>query len=122
MRLEVLKYLSDILLSIEVLEQYSVQVKSFGEFESNMMLVDAVERRLSIIGEALYQANKLDNTLAITDKKKIMGMRHILVHDYDKIQPEILYTIITKNLNQLKAEVGTIVREHPPKGSMTLDD
>jgi len=105
MRLEVLKYLADILISFEYLDIYQKEVKSFEAFKSNSMLMDAIERRLSIIGEALYQANKMDKDLPITDKKKIMGLRHILVHDYDKVNPAILYTIITKNTTLLKTEV-----------------
>lgn len=89
MKLEVLKFLGDILLSFEKLELYAAKVSSFAAFETDFMLTDAIEHRLSIIGEALYQANKLDNSLAITDKKKIMRLRHILMHDYDKIKPEI---------------------------------
>lgn len=41
--------------------------------------IDAVERRLAITGEVLWKLTKLDKDIKITDQKKIIGLRHILV-------------------------------------------
>lgn len=122
MQLEVLKFLADILASIEILESYHVDKISITEFNHNNMMIDAAERRLIIIGEALYQVSKLSKDIEISEKRKIMGLRHILVHDYDKVNPETLYIIITRHLSLLKAEVGAILLQHPPTGSLSLDD
>ena len=60
----------------------------------------AVERGISIIGEALYMANKIKKDLAI------IGMRHIVIHDYDIIEAERLYIPIKKYIPILKEEIS----------------
>jgi uncharacterized protein with HEPN domain len=69
------------------------------------MLIDAVERRLAIIGEALWKLTKLDKDIKITDQKKIIGLRHILVHDYDLIDDASIWKIVNNNLETLKEEL-----------------
>ena len=103
------KYLEDIRLSINDIELYTLSVSNSLDIENNPMLFDALCRRFSIIGEALYQADKLDNTIAISDKNKIKGLRHIIVHDYDMVRASDLWKIIQKNLPLLKAEVIKIL-------------
>jgi uncharacterized protein with HEPN domain len=49
-------------------------------------------------------------------------MRHILVHDYDKVREDTLFIIVTKHLDLLRQEVETILMAHPPQGSLELDD
>jgi uncharacterized protein with HEPN domain len=53
-----------------------------------------VERGISIIGEALFKANKIEKDLAISNLKNIIGMRHIVIHDYDMIEVERLFITI----------------------------
>jgi uncharacterized protein with HEPN domain len=102
---ESFKYVGDILNSIDMIQSYFVGIKSFSEYTSNLMLIDAVERRLSIIGEAMWKIAKLNPTLKVTDQKKIIGLRHILVHDYDLIDDASIWKIVHKNLNTLKDEL-----------------
>ncbi len=54
------KYLEDVRLSIGDIEDYIINVSSAEELEKNQLLIDALCRRLSIIGEAVAQADKLD--------------------------------------------------------------
>ena len=74
------------------------------------MLFDAICRRFSIIGDAIFQADKIDPSLYITDKNKIKGLRHIIVHDYDLVRAVDLFIIITKNLPVLKTEVIALLK------------
>lgn len=74
-----------------------------------------VERGISIIGEAIYKANDLNRKLPITDIKRIIGMRHIIVHNYDKIDAPRLMIIVTNHLPLLKTEVEEILKNlNPP--------
>ena len=66
----------------------------------------AVERGISIIGEALNKANKIKKDLEITNLKNIIGMRHIVIHDYDMIEAERLYITIKKYIPILKEEIS----------------
>ena len=75
------KYLEDVKLSIGDVERYVANTNSHRQIEENDVLFDALCRRFAIIGEAIFQADKINNKLPITDKLKIMGLRHIIVHD-----------------------------------------
>ncbi|MGH2565153.1 MAG: HepT-like ribonuclease domain-containing protein, partial [Ginsengibacter sp.] len=96
--------IQDIVDSIKMIESYLTGIKSFSDYNSNYMLIDAVERRLSIIGEALWKASKLEN-IQVTDQKKIIGLRHILIHDYDLIDDASIWKIVQVNLKILKEEL-----------------
>lgn len=105
MNLESPKYLEDILDSIEIIKSYMKEVRTFSEYGSNLMLIDAVERRLAIIGEALWKLTKTEKDIKVTDQKKIIGLRHILVHDYDLIDDGSIWKIIQNNLDKLQEEI-----------------
>ena len=66
MAIDVKMYLHDIAVSIQAIEQHISNVKSVEEFENNLLITDAIERRLSIIGEALNTANKQNPNIKIT--------------------------------------------------------
>src|SRR5438874_2039739 len=75
-----------------------MQVESLYLFGSgareNDTVIDAVERRMGIIGEALWKALKNDSSISVTDQKKIIRLRHIIVHDYDLIDKPTLWRIL----------------------------
>jgi uncharacterized protein with HEPN domain len=52
---DILKYVQDILDSISKIDFHLSTVSTVTQYSSNITIVDAVERRLSIIGEALWQ-------------------------------------------------------------------
>ena len=101
------KYLTDILLYIEELETFSGEI-NLDNIERPINKW-SVERALSIIGEALSKAAALEPDVAISNKKQIICLRHILVHDYDKIDAQRLYIILQKHLPVLKEEVEIIL-------------
>jgi uncharacterized protein with HEPN domain len=100
-----IKYVQDVLDSIKKIESYLEGVKSFSDYSSNYILIDAVERRLAIVGEALWKAVKLNKLIEVTDQKKIIGLRHILVHEYDLIDDASIWKIVQTNLPVLKEEI-----------------
>lgn len=83
-------FLSDILTSINFIEEYLTNIKSQSEYQNNFLITDAVARRLSIIGEALAKAAKLNSTINVSHQKKIISLRHIIVHDYDMVDDNYL--------------------------------
>lgn len=104
------KYLIDIQQSIDLINDHVSNISSFAAFEKDLKTIDAVERRLAIIGEALWKAQKLNETLNVTDSKKIIGLRHILVHDYDLIDAAIIWKILQQNIPVLKKEITAILQ------------
>jgi|SRR6478735_3563528 len=110
MNAELIDYLYDILDSISKIRFHIQKTTSISEFIDNITITDAVERRLSIIGEALWKTAKIDNTIQISDYKKIISLRHILIHEYDLIDKGTLWKIIETDLPLLKSEVENILK------------
>lgn len=77
----------------------------YNDFSSNFISVRAVERDLMIIGEALNQIHKIDSTLNLSGKQQIIGLRNLIVHAYDSIDPAVLWRILIKNIPTLKSEI-----------------
>ena len=107
---EIKTYYEDILFSILRIELHISEIKTFNQFKNAFTVYDAVERRLAIIGEALWKIDKINPDNNITDKRKIIGLRHILTHDYDLVSPDIIWKILSNNLSQLKKEVEEILK------------
>jgi uncharacterized protein with HEPN domain len=82
MRPEIAKYLYDVLMACQRVEDFT-RGKSFADYDADPMLRAAVERQFITIGEALVQAEKLDAAAlhSITALRQIIGFRNILVHD-----------------------------------------
>ncbi|HPH99747.1 MAG TPA: DUF86 domain-containing protein [Chitinophagaceae bacterium] len=106
---DIKKYLEDIKLSIEAIEFHVQQINDLEDYQNNLTVLDAVERRLAIIGEALYKINKTDKEINISNKAKIIGLRHILIHEYDLIEDATIWNIVHNNLSVLKQEVIALI-------------
>ncbi len=109
MSLEIKKLLKDVFDSIILIKSYFQNIDSLSAYSSDLKTVDAVERRLSIIGEALWKANKKDITIAISNKDKIIALRDIIVHDYDIVDDSAIWIICKQHLPVLKNEVEIIL-------------
>src|SRR4051812_40568450 len=70
--------------------------KSLQAYLADRLLRRAVERSFEIVGEALSQLNKLDPALAtsISDYRKIISFRNVLIHGYGKVDDELTWAII----------------------------
>ena len=106
---EIKKYLFDILTSTNAIESHLSDIISLSNYKISLKTKDAVERRLAIIGEALNKADKLDYQINISNKIKIIGLRHILIHDYDLIEDETIWLICKKYLPVLKIEIEKLL-------------
>lgn len=106
------KYLFDVLESIDIIEKHVSGIDSLSAYQNDLKTIDAVERRLSIIGEALNKAIRLNHDLKISNKNKIIGLRHLLVHDYDKSDDPTIWIIIQKHLPVLKDEAEVLLKEY----------
>jgi len=98
-------FLSDIISSIETIEKHLIGVGTLKEYERSFLINDAVERRLAIIGEALSKATKLNSDIKVSHQKKIIALRHIIVHDYDIVDSSAIWAIVKVYLPILKEEI-----------------
>lgn len=109
MQPKVLKYILDIQSVITEIE--SVKIKSgnnFQNFETEILLRRAIERDLEIIGEAIKKIIELEPTIQISSARKIIGLRNIISHAYDSIEPEIIWGIIQRDIPILQTEINQI--------------
>ena len=82
---------------------------SIDTFKADEFLMDGVIRNLEIIGEAAkYVPKETRAKYKELPWKQIIGMRNIASHGYFKIDPEIVWTIITKDLANLKSKAREI--------------
>lgn len=105
------KLLYDILTSIKRIESYIGTPKIFEQYANNLLLQQAVERNLEIIGEAMSKVLKLQPDIDINHTRKIVDTRNKIIHGYDEIEPENIWNIIINFLPQLKIEVEKILSE-----------
>ena len=107
-------YLLDMIQAGESVIRY-VAGKTRAEYDGNEMLRDAVERKLEIIGEA---ARRLSEVLRDAHPeiawRKIMAARHILAHDYDDVNQDIVWEIATKQVPQTLTLLRPLVPPIPP--------
>ncbi len=109
MQREIKKYLHDIIVSIDSIEDYFGDKKDFNYYLSNKLLRRAVERELEIIGEAINRILKIDENIAIENARRIVNLRNWVIHSYDTIDDIIIWGIISKDIPQLKIEIHKII-------------
>jgi uncharacterized protein with HEPN domain len=111
----ILKWLYDIKLAIEEIDSFFIEEqKDFFIYRNNVMLKRAVERNLEIIGEALNRVTTRDNSFTdkISNAKAIIGLRNQVIHAYDNISDENIWSILTSHLPKLKLEVDALIKEN----------
>lgn len=102
--------INHILDAILEIETYVSEI-SFEDFRTNSMMVYACIKQLEIIGEAV---NHLSET--ITSKyqdvewKQIVGLRHILVHEYFGVDVNVVWDVIQYDLAHFKTSI-LIIRD-----------
>lgn len=103
----ILKWLFDIKLSIEEIDIFfEGQSKNFYEYKQNLILKRAVERNLEIIGEAVNRIITRDNSFSekISNARSIIGLRNQVIHSYDSISDENIWSVLINHLPKLKIE------------------
>ncbi|MBX2897933.1 MAG: DUF86 domain-containing protein [Cyclobacteriaceae bacterium] len=100
------KFLSDISNSIDLIEKFTKDLKSFGEYEKDLKTKGAVERHLGIIGEAVNKFLKESKTNDLKNASQIISLRNRLIHSYDNVDDSIIWSIVTRHLRPLKDEIN----------------
>lgn len=109
MQLKIAKYLFDISESINSIENYLGDNKDFNDYSKNKLLRRAVERELEIIGEAINNLKKIDDSIRITFQRQIISLRNQIIHSYDNIDDEMIWGIVIKHLPILKIEIENLL-------------
>ena len=100
------KFIFDMLDSCRFLLELT-RTDNADRYRDDRVFRGAVERELQIIGEAMLQLKTLDPQAAerFTEHARIIGFRHILVHGYHSLDPDLVWVVITEKLPLLRDEL-----------------
>lgn len=82
---------------------------TYEDFSKNEMAQFAIIKCFEIIGEAAYHLpREMRETYNHIEWRKIIAFRHILVHDYYKVNTTIIWNAIENKLIELKVDIERI--------------
>lgn len=99
----------------EALDKIELQMEGvdYERFLTDVHVSDAVAMQLVVLGEA---ANKLSGELQTAHPliawRKIIGLRHLIAHEYDRLEPSKLWDIVTGDVVRLSSALPV----PPPPG------
>ena len=103
---ELKAWLFDILQSINEVESYfENKPKRFDDYLKDIKTKRAIERNIEIIGEAVNRILKKDKDFKLENAQKIIGTRNRIIHGYDKISDDLIWSIVINHLTKLKEEI-----------------
>lgn len=107
---EVDVFLSDILESIEAIEEY-LEGMTEEQFSRDRQTQDSVIRRLEIIGEAVKKLPpEFRRKHPDVPWRIIAGMRDVLIHEYSGVNMQRVWQTTQEDLPRLKTAIETLIK------------
>lgn len=104
----VLARLADILDAIDGIES-SVKDLSFQQFEESWLVLNAVVRGIEVISEASrHIPEELRSQHPNIPWRKIAAIGNVLRHEYDRIDPDIVWSVVVSDLQPLRSAVEAV--------------
>ncbi len=101
--------LEDMLLSMEKISTY-IGTMDKDSFVKDTRTIDAVVRNLEVIGEAASRIPEDFRAIhAEVPWRRVIGLRNRVIHEYFGVDLEIVWSVVTDDLPQLKSDVKQIV-------------
>ncbi|TAE19268.1 MAG: DUF86 domain-containing protein [Bacteroidetes bacterium] len=105
-------WLYDILNAIMEIESFfNDSIKEFAKYQNDLRTRRAVERNIEIIGEALSRILKRDETISISNSRKIVDTRNRIIHGYDSVSDDVIWGIVIRHLPILQTEIQELLGE-----------
>lgn len=112
MDIEIKVWLYDILNSIHEIESFFAEKpEDFAAFQNNLRTKRAVERNIEIIGEAMNRVLNKSSAIQLSNSRKIVDTRNRIIHGYDTVSDEVIWSIAQAHLPVLKTEVAHLLGE-----------
>ncbi len=109
---EIKTWLFDILQSINEIDSfYENKPRIFEEYTTDIKTKRAIERDLEIIGEAANRILKKNKDFKFSNVEKIIGTRNRIIHGYDKISDDLIWSIVINHLPRLKEEITGLLNK-----------
>ena len=104
--------LCDILEAIERIQKYAARGRAL--FESDELVQNWIVRHIQIIGEATRNlSEEFRSNHPEIPWQEIIRMRNVIVHDYFKVDENILWSVVQRDVPKLKQQVERLVEEFP---------
>jgi uncharacterized protein with HEPN domain len=112
MDIEIKSWLFDILNAINEIDSFFIDIpQDFLYFKNDIKTKRAVERNVEIIGEAVNRIVQKDSNVILSNSRKIIDTRNRIIHGYDTVSDEIIWSIVVTHLPKLKIEVESHLGE-----------
>lgn len=99
----ILTWLQDVLDAINDLQSCFIDFPNrYDLFEKDIMRKCVVERKVEIMGEAINRIKKIDSDIIIPNARAIIDTRNRIIHSYDNVQPEFLWSLVKRHIPELK--------------------
>ena len=96
--------------------QKFLEGKTFEDFIQDDMRQAAVERNLEIIGEAARRVSEeLKQEHPEIPWKRIISQRNVLIHEYDDIDYEKIWKVVSIDVPRLIEQVRPLIPPLPPE-------
>ena len=104
-------FLHDMLEAIHKIERYTAG-RAAEAFAADDMVVDAVVRTLEVVGEAArHVPAEVRARYQAVDWARVVGFRNIVIHAYFDVDVDIVWTIATQQLAELRLVVEQMLRD-----------
>jgi len=102
-------YINDALNAIEKIRGY-LKETTYDEFLKDEMKKDAVVYQVAIIGEAAGHISRaVRSSVEEVPWRKIIMTRNFLIHDYGKIDEELIWKTCKEDLKPLKTQLKELL-------------
>ena len=106
-------HLEDILEACKRVGNYTSGL-SLEQFRADQKTLDAVVRNLEVIGEAAKKVPEDVRKAVAVDWRRIAGLKDILIHEYFRIDVEIIGDIIRTKVPALSRLIGEYLKNKGP--------
>ena len=80
-----------------------------------VLILDAIAMRLQVVGELLKKISKIDKSLLENypeiEWDKVMRLRDIVSHHYEKVDHEIIFDVCKNHIPRLKSTIYVIIEK-----------
>ena len=106
-------YICDVKGAIEEVESYFTGYPMrYDAFEKDYLRRSAVERKAEIMGEAINRILKIQRDFPLPNAKAVIDTRNRIIHGYDSVKPEFLWSLVIRHIPELKKDVDQIINDY----------
>lgn len=93
----------------EINSFFNDRPKDFAMYQNDIRTKRAIERNIEIIGEAMSRILQRDETIIISNSRKLVDTRNRIIHGYDSVSDDIIWGIVVRHLPLLQIEIEKLL-------------